>query len=56
MVAAALNLLAGFGLPISDEQKALVVAFLTATAGVVIRTQVRPAKVSLVKRGRHARS
>lgn len=39
---ALLNLAIGFGLPITPDQKILIGTLLTAAAGVLIRSQVKP--------------
>ena len=43
MVQAAVALAVGFGLPVTPEQVALIVAFTAAVLGWVTRTQVTPA-------------
>jgi hypothetical protein len=43
VVAAALNLAVGFGLPVSPEQVALLNALAVAVAGWVVRSRVTPA-------------
>ena len=42
MVQAAVALAVGFGLPVTPEQVALIVAFTAAVLGWVTRTQVTP--------------
>lgn len=42
-IQAVLALAIGFGLPVSPEQLALIVAAMTAVLGVLVRSQVTPA-------------
>jgi len=42
LITALLALAVGFGLPITPEQKTLIIAVLPLIAGVIIRSQVTP--------------
>jgi uncharacterized membrane protein YeaQ/YmgE (transglycosylase-associated protein family) len=42
LVGSAIALAVGFGLPISNEQVGLIMAFVTAALGIVTRSQVTP--------------